>query len=400
MHLPGPPRRMLLPRPSLRRAGAAALALLLALCLVGDVRVRLRLSPLDARPYAGDWVPVWSGGLIVLLAAAALLGRRSRTAGAAVTAAAVSLVASAAYVHLPVHMLTSEVGGAEIVGLLVLVAMALRSSPPYRAAGAAAAVGTALGALPTYRDPHNGDGMMYALGLACVVGWGLVLRLLQAQRQRIEQLVRQEERLALARDLHDTVAHQVTGIVVHTQAARHMARNGLPDPDTLAKMLIDIESAGSAALTSMRQLVGTLREERPGHEAEPLARILGPIVEQSRARGLPVHLDTGDRLPETIPAEVGGALSRVAQEALTNAQRYARGARSVDVTVRLGEGNAELLIEDDGHGPHPAQRVGIGSGYGIIGMRERIELLGGRFEAGPRPDGGWRVRASVPLNVE
>jgi signal transduction histidine kinase len=110
----------------------------------------------------------------------------------------------------------------------------------------------------------------------------------------------------------------------------------------------------------MRRLVGTLRAEGPRPESESLAQVLGSLVDESRARGLPVRLDTGRPL-SGIPAEVGGALSRVVQESLTNAQRHARGARSMDVTVRLAAGNAELLIEDDGRGPHAVQWGGTDS---------------------------------------
>ncbi|MFD9195322.1 sensor histidine kinase [Streptomyces phaeochromogenes] len=376
------------------------MAALLALALYSDVEYRLVLGPSDTTPSAADWTPVYAGALVALLACAALFLRRALAARAAALTALGSLAVTIAYAHLPKHMLTGESSSAEELGLIVLVALAVRSARPGAATTATLSVAAALAAIPAYRDPDYGDPTSLVLGLVCGVAWGLVLRLFKDQRERLAEMVRQQERLALARDLHDTVAQQVTAIVVQTQAVRHVTRGGPPDPQALNEMLAAIEHAGGEALTSMRRLVGSMRDEGERPAPGTLDGVLSKTVEEARGLGLPVRLDLGGQSTADVPGEVVGGLSRVVQEALTNAHRYARGANSVDVIVRIAAQRAELLVEDDGHGQHPGQRRKFGEGYGIVGMRERIELLGGDLQAGPRPGGGWRVRASVPLRIE
>ncbi|MGI5404837.1 histidine kinase dimerization/phosphoacceptor domain-containing protein [Streptomyces sp. CA-135486] len=225
--------------------------MLLALAVFTDLDERVVPTPSGAEPFAfaGDWVPVYSGALSALLASWVMFSRRSRASDAAVVAAVWSVVTSVVYVHLPRNMVTSEHSHAETLGVLVLVALAVRSCPPRRVVLATAAVAVALAAVPLYRDPEAGRGPLLLLGLVCAVGCGLLLRLKRAHRTQGEKLGRQEERLALARDLHDTVAHQVTAIVVQAQAVRHVTRVGTPDPETLDEVLSAIENAGSEALT-------------------------------------------------------------------------------------------------------------------------------------------------------
>jgi signal transduction histidine kinase len=375
---------------------------LLLFSLYEDVRNRLVLDPaIDAQPLAGDWVPVGAGAVAVAMAVLGAVRGSRWVMRAILGACAGTFAATAAYRLLPVNLLTGETSGAEVAAEMILVAAAVRVLVPGRALVAVAALGISLFSVPVLRDPDPGPvSVAFPLALALAVAAGLVLRLYDAQQERTAQLVRQEERLALARDLHDTVAHQVTAIVVQAQAVRHVAGQGAPDPQVLAEVFQAIEYAGGELLVSMRRLVGSMREEQAPRHPERLDEVLARIVADARATGMPVRLDLGGERPGNVPAEVIGGLVRVLQEALTNAQRHARGARSVEVSARIAARRAELIVEDDGHGSASGQRGGLGrlgGGFGVIGMQERIALLGGTFEAGPRPEGGWRVRASVPL---
>ncbi|MBB4788450.1 sensor histidine kinase [Streptomyces rapamycinicus] len=383
----------------------AALALWFLFSVYQDVRERLVLDPdLDTEAFAGDWVPIGSGALAGAMAVLAVVRDVRWVPRAALVACAGTFAATVAYHLMPVNMVTSESSGTELMGLLFLLAVAVRRCTPWWALLSVAAMSVSVFSIPLLRDSDPGDfsdntALLLALAFVC----GLVLRLYDVQQERTGQLVRQEERLALARDLHDTVAHQVTAIVVQLQAVRHVTGRGTPDPQALNEMLEAVENAGGEALTSMRRLVGSMRGDDTPRHPENLGEVLTRIVDEARGTGLPVRLDLGRDLPEDVPAEVTGGLSRVLQEALTNAQRYARGVRSVDVSARVAARHAELVVEDDGHGSPSGHRGSLGrlgGGFGIMGMRERIELLGGAFEAGHRAEGGWRVRASVPLRPD
>ncbi|MBP2060351.1 sensor histidine kinase [Streptomyces iranensis] len=383
----------------------AALALWFLFSVYQDVRERLVLDPdFDTEAFAGDWVPIGSGVLAGAMAVLAVVRDVRWVPRAALVACAGTFAATVAYHLMPVNMVTSESSGTELMGLLFLLAVAVRRCTPWWALASVAAMSVSVFSIPLLRDTDPGDfsdntALLLALAFVC----GLVLRLYDVQQERTGQLVRQEERLALARDLHDTVAHQVTAIVVQLQAVRHVTGRGTPDPQALNEMLEAVEHAGGEALTSMRRLVGSMRGDETPRHPENLGEVLTRIVDEARGTGLPVRLDLGRDLPEDVPAEVTGGLSRVLQEALTNAQRYARGVRSVDVSARVAAHHAELVVEDDGHGSPSGHRGSLGrlgGGFGIMGMRERIELLGGAFEAGHRAEGGWRVRASVPLRPD
>ncbi len=383
----------------------SALALLFLFSVYEDMTERIVFDPTsDTEAFVGDWVPVCSGALAGAMAVLAAVRDSRWVPRAALVACAGTFAATMAYHLLPVNMVTSESSGSELMGLLVLLAVAMRRCTPGWAPVIVAALGISVFSVPLLRDSDPGDfsgSTVLALALAFVCG--LVLRLYDIQQERTGQLVRQEERLALARDLHDTVAHQVTAIVVQLQAVRHVTGRGTPDPRMLNEMLDAVENAGGEALTSMRRLVGSMRGDETPRHPENLGEVLTRIVDEARATGLPIRLDLGQDLPEDVPTEVTGGLSRVLQEALTNAQRYARGARSVDVSARVAARHAELVVEDDGQGSPSGHRGSLGrlgGGFGIMGMRERIELLGGAFEAGHRPEGGWRVRASVPLHPD
>ncbi|MEU4516632.1 histidine kinase, partial [Nonomuraea wenchangensis] len=219
---------------------------------------------------------------------------------------------------------------------------------------------------------------------------GLGARGLAARRAAMAEAVRRHERLQLARELHDVVAHHVTGIVLQSQAAQVLARRR---PEQVENALTGIETAGADALAAMRRLVGLLRDAAP--PAPPQESLAGLAA---RFDGPPVHL----RLPEpdedgAWPPEITGTVYRVVREALTNVSRHARAARSVHVTVAREPGTLTVEITDDAP-PAPARRRRAAAGYGLLGMRERVTALGGTLHAGPRPGApGWSVRAALPL---
>lgn len=199
---------------------------------------------------------------------------------------------------------------------------------------------------------------------------------------------RSRERAALARELHDTVAHHVSAIAVQAQAGRALAGT---DPAVVADVLEVIEEQASRALEEMRSMVGALRDtdqpelapQQGVHDIARLARGNGP--------GPPVTVELGGGLDDLRPS-LGAALYRIAQEAITNARRHAQHATGVTVRVVGADRCVQLTVDDDGEGGS----AGSPPGFGLPGMAERTKLLGGTFAAGPRPDGGWNVTAVLP----
>ena len=212
----------------------------------------------------------------------------------------------------------------------------------------------------------------------------------------------QGERMALARELHDVVAHHVTGIVVQAQAALMVAGK---NPDVALPALEKIERSGTEALTAMRTLVGSLREgtsawtagdtEVTNQATTDLAADLHGVVENFA--GPPVELDLD--LPSELPHEMGRSVLRLVQESLTNVGKHAPDANAVHVRVATTEDTLHVRVSDDGT-KRPVNPAGGSGGYGLVGMRERVELLGGRFEAGPSGYVGWNVEAWLPLRKE
>jgi signal transduction histidine kinase len=199
------------------------------------------------------------------------------------------------------------------------------------------------------------------------------------------------ERAAIARELHDVVAHHMSVMVVQAGAARAVNAS---DPAAAAEALRQIEASGRTGLAEMRRLLEVLKAEENGDGREPqpgLAR-LDELLNSMRASGLPVEaVVEGARRP--LPPGVDLSAYRIVQEALTNALRHAGGA-SARVVVRYEPDALELEIADDGPGP-PEDPEAPG-GHGLIGMRERVQLFGGELDAGPRAGGGFLVRARLP----
>jgi signal transduction histidine kinase len=204
------------------------------------------------------------------------------------------------------------------------------------------------------------------------------------------------ERLRIARDLHDVVAHHVSVMGVQAGAARRaLDRN----PELAREALRTVEQTARTAIGEMRGLLGVLRAEeveQPAatHSATTSSSLgldqIAELVASARATGLEVsHGVYGE--PRPVPEGVAVSAYRVVQEALTNVVRHA-GARSAEVRVRYLDNALEVEVTDDGHGPDRTKE----GGFGLVGMRERVAVHGGDLEAGPRRDAGYRVRASLP----
>lgn len=212
------------------------------------------------------------------------------------------------------------------------------------------------------------------------------------QEQRTRLAVR-DERTRIARELHDIVAHSVGVIVVQAEGARRVFER---DPSRARGALGSIERTARTALDEMRRSLAVLRREGEEATLEPQPGLddLGGLVEQARAGGLEVEIVVeGERRP--LAPGVDLSAYRIVQEALTNTIKHAGGVRT-RITVRHGERELELEVSDDGPGPS-ANGAKSGSGHGLVGMRERVASLGGELHTGPGPDGGFIVRASLPL---
>lgn len=202
--------------------------------------------------------------------------------------------------------------------------------------------------------------------------------------------IRDQERLGLARELHDTVAHHVSAIAVQAQAGRVVAG---AQPGKAAEVLVAIESEASQALAEMRSMVRVLREDGDVALAPP--RGIADLPTLGRTDTTPrVEVALTGSLTGLAPP-VDAALFRLAQESLTNALRHARNATRVVIDVRREGDAVTLRVSDDGlavPGPAPDH------GFGLVGMAERAQLLGGAFTAGPGSDGGWLVEAVLPVD--
>jgi signal transduction histidine kinase len=219
-------------------------------------------------------------------------------------------------------------------------------------------------------------------------------RRLEAERTRAEEARRLagEERLRIARELHDVLAHNISLISVQAGVALHLMDE---QPGQSRSALQAIKQASDDALGELRSVLDVLRqgEERPPRSPASGLADLGGLVAGAGATGLEVHTRV-QGAPRPLPAGVDLAAYRIVQEALTNVTRHA-GAASATVLVGYGEADLTVQVDDDGRGPAAG---GDGAGNGIRGMRERVAALGGELTTGPRPGGGFRVRARLPLD--
>jgi signal transduction histidine kinase len=244
-------------------------------------------------------------------------------------------------------------------------------------------------------------GAFVVLGVAWFVGralrrWRLEAVELGSRAQRLERereqaarLAAAEERARIARELHDVVAHAVSVIVVQAQGAQRVL---VGEQEPVRTALGSIESSGRQALVELRRMLGILRRGDEDLALAPQAslRHLDGLVEHVREAGMPVDLRIEGE-PEPLPPGLDVSAYRIVQEALTNALKHAGPARA-SVVVRYGADELELEIADDGR----TSGKGDGTGHGLVGMRERVAVVGGVLESGARPGGGFIVRARLP----
>ncbi|ROS41157.1 signal transduction histidine kinase [Amycolatopsis thermoflava] len=295
----------------------------------------------------------------------------------------------------------------EIVAGIIVVVLLVRSVEPKRAWGAIALMSAAV-AFTTLTTVVSGRGranmsdlrdlvIAAVLVLGIAVAAGLYFRARDSERRKVVEAAvadaQNSERMALARELHDLVAHHVTGIIVQAQAAKVIADQ---NPKVALEVIERIEAAGTEAMTAMRRLVGSMRaggEAVTDQATMDLDADLRRLVESGH-HGVPTEADV--RVPADLPQEVARSALRLVQESLTNIGKHAAGATRACVLAEVRDGELHIRVADDGHQVVTRPAGGSG-GYGLVGMRERVELLHGRLAAGPAPDGGWVVEAWLPV---
>ncbi|MEV7780160.1 sensor histidine kinase [Kitasatospora sp. NPDC088351] len=220
---------------------------------------------------------------------------------------------------------------------------------------------------------------------------------LEQERDANARVAVADERARIARELHDVVAHNVSLMAVQAGGAACVVETS---PALAREALGTIASTGRKTLAEMRSLLGVLRAAGTAEEYVPQPRVedLPELLEQVRTAGLPVEFSVSGESRE-LPRGVELAVYRIVQEALANVRKHGGPDPTARVTVDFGDRRLGVLIEDDGRGGtgrSPAWGAG-GTGHGLIGMRERVAMVGGRLEVGPRPGGGFRVRVVLPL---
>lgn len=223
-----------------------------------------------------------------------------------------------------------------------------------------------------------------------------VARATVAERERETEALRAvaEERTHIARELHDIVGHSLSVMTVQTSGVRRVLE---PRQQREREALLAVERTGREALAEMRRVVGALRDaaEGPALTPRPSLSRVDTLVAQVREGGLPVNLEIEGE-PIALPAGVDLTAYRLIQEGLTNTTKHA-AARHADVRVRYDRDHVVIDVCDDGRGVDGSEPSANGSGHGLVGMRERVSIYGGELEAGPRPGGGFRLHARLPV---
>jgi signal transduction histidine kinase len=367
---------------------------LLALCFV------------DVLAAADTGYSIWRPAAVLAVGLTALLwplARRPAWLTPQLRTAAPALVS---LLYTTVSLATHRVapfGPGEIAVLLSLLFVAVRHCPPRWAVvcGLLDLAAVLIQPVRYFQELTKGEAPGYVLLMlvlaALVASLAAYLRALDYRRTVAVDETRREERLAIAADLHDFVAHHVTGILVQTQMARMMATT---QPQDLDPVLAGIEGAATEALASMRRTVGVLRDADEA-DRRPVGDLAG-ITDLTDRFASPVQKVTlRCDVPADLPHEVQAAAFRLVQEALTNVRRHAADATEVVVALAVGDGRLTVRVTDDGRGGTQLPDAAHGGGFGLVGLKERVTALGGELHAGPRAAGpGWEISAVFPLPAE
>jgi signal transduction histidine kinase len=277
-----------------------------------------------------------------------------------------------------------------------------------RRAGLGVLVIVAVAVLAEWRNPHHTVANGVLVGGFMVIAWitGLVARRpvnqarsaeeralrLEQERSEAAQLAVNEERRRIARELHDIIAHSMSVMTMQTGAVRRLL---LPEQQRERDVLLSVEQTGRDAMSEMRRLVGLLKEENEAtaYAPQPGMRSLDALIATVREAGLPVEVEFEGEQQE-LPPGVDLTAFRVVQESLTNAIKHADPTRAW-VRVRWAPDEVGIEVGNDGH----SRPDGAHTGFGHAGMRERLGLYGGRLESGPGVDGGYVVRAFLPVRT-
>jgi signal transduction histidine kinase len=350
-----------------------------------------------AWPGDGDLLLQWLTVVVGLLLPVALAGRSPLAALviALVGGGAVAVLAISGGPPQRVVVLVFAVF-ADVMAGNVAARMPRKVSVPAAALTAVVQVGVAL-LFETQGDVLT---LLTGLVLAVVTAWVIGDSVRQrrrhaaAQREQAEARAVEAERLRIARELHDMVAHSIAVIAVQAGVGRRVIDT---QPAEARNALANIEETSRDTAAALRRMLGSLRRSEAGavpapRDPAPGLADLDGLVARSAQAGVEVDLRR-DGDPGPLPPDVDLSVYRIVQEAVTNVIRHA-GVGRCDVAVRQEGETLNIEIIDDGHG---AGGSTDGSGNGITGMRERVSLLGGEFDAGPRPGGGFRVSARIPI---
>lgn len=301
-------------------------------------------------------------------------------------AGASSAMSVGAYVLGRVGISANLFGLAEVAALAIIGSDLAHRETPARASAGILAAGLATATIAIRLGGPDTNLVIFWLVLAVAAAMGVVLRWADRNREITADVARREERMAIARELHDGVAHHVSAIVIQAQAALAVAAD---DPAPLRAALENIEQSGADTMASMRRLVDALRTDDAPLVPTAGVEDIRDLVDQARRDGLDVELaiDAG-----AITTAIAPSVYRIVQESLTNVRRHGREVTEVEIEIRATDGGTQVTIADDGA---PADRQN--NGHGLTGMSERVAALGGHFWAGPRPGRGWSVRAWIPL---
>ncbi|MEV6118867.1 sensor histidine kinase [Streptomyces sp. NPDC052109] len=348
-----------------------------------------------------DWNMVY-GATLVALAGSALLARRPLAGLTLLTVASVAVCTGWSFGSQfpPLQFLPAD------IALLTIAATRPRRTVRI-AAGLLIGVLVAHIIMVPHTDTGDAQGAVLLAVIALLIGRSMHQARVHTKELNAQSAARAvtSERLRIARELHDVVAHTIGIVALQAGAARRVIET---QPDLARTALGEIETASRETLSGLRRMLGALRQPEPGSDAEPATKEPVPLdpgpglanvdrlAATTAAAGVQVDVRwSGER--RHLPPEIDMSAFRIIQEAVTNVVRHA-GAKMCQVSIDCQESELFIEILNHGHG-HP-QGSTAGSGFGLVGMRERVDLLHGEFTAGPLAEGGFRVAARLPVPEE